>query len=92
MHMHMHICACALACTHTAVAAADYITVSTSYTHESMYTRVCCTVQDHLAASKLTLLLVSHDQHFLNAVATDIILIEAAQLHCAPHQWFRPMA
>ena len=57
-----------------------------------MYTRVCCTVQDHLAASKLTLLLVSHDQHFLNAVATDIILIEAAQLHCAPHQWLRPMA
>ena len=28
--------------------------------------------------------MVSHDQHFLNAVATDIILIEAAQLHYFP--------
>ena len=32
----------------------------------------------------MTLLMVSHDQHFLNAVCTDIVLIEAAKLHYFP--------
>ena len=38
-------------------------------------------LQSHLAASKLTLLVVSHDQHFLNAIVTDIVLIEQRKLH-----------
>ena len=29
-------------------------------------------------------LVVSHDQHFLNAVATDIVLLEARALHYFP--------
>ena len=32
----------------------------------------------------MTLLMVSHDQHFLNAVCTDIVLIEGAKLHYFP--------
>ncbi|EOD28002.1 hypothetical protein EMIHUDRAFT_114433 [Emiliania huxleyi CCMP1516] len=35
----------------------------------------------HLAESKLTCLIVSHDQHFLNCVATDILLLDSRELH-----------
>ena len=36
-------------------------------------------LQMHLAASKLTLVVVSHDQHFLNETCTDIVLLEGKQ-------------
>mmetsp|Transcript_44849 Transcript_44849/g.144241 ORF Transcript_44849/g.144241 Transcript_44849/m.144241 type:complete len:601 (+) Transcript_44849:168-1970(+) len=38
-------------------------------------------LQLHLAESKLTCLIVSHDQHFLNCVATDILLLDSRELH-----------
>ena len=42
----------------------------------------CIWLQSYLfAEKKTTLLIVSHDQHFLNGVCTDIILIESRQLH-----------
>jgi ATPase subunit of ABC transporter with duplicated ATPase domains len=33
------------------------------------------------AQKKMTVLVVSHDQHFLNAIATDIVLLEGRALH-----------
>lgn len=46
----------------------------------------CIWLQDHLASSKSksTMLIVSHDQHFLNYVCSDIVLIEGKQLHYFP--------
>lgn len=38
-------------------------------------------LQQHLAESKQTAVIVSHDQHFLNAVVAEIILLEGKQLH-----------
>ena len=42
-------------------------------------------LQMHLAASKLTLVVVSHDQHFLNETCTDIVLLEGKQASNATH-------
>ena len=45
----------------------------------------CIWLQNHLATErKLTMLVVSHDQHFLNGVCTDIVLIEGRKLHYFP--------
>ena len=45
----------------------------------------CIWLQQHLASTtKTTMLIVSHDQHFLNHVCTDIVLIEQKRLHYFP--------
>ena len=45
----------------------------------------CIWLQQHLASqTKSTMIIISHDQHFLNHVVTDVMLLEGCKLHYFP--------